>query len=270
MANWNLFVDKLLKLEGGYQSSTKDRGNWACPKSNDGYWAKRSGNSYVCADGKTATLIGTKYGIAAPTLCAWRGRMVTMPEMKDLTKSEAVKIYKSEFWLANRIDEISDQSLAEIFCDGCVNHGSGFGVRMMQQTLNDVFGESLAEDGGVGTLTLAAIERHNAHAVFNAYRQKRLDWYISQRNDSFNSGFVNGWLSRMEKFPLFVGDLTTPPAEDKGWFLLWLMSVPASVHSAPARKDAALLLLCVGLLVMIGWLAYREIKLKKKLTFHLH
>lgn len=267
MANWNLFADKLLKIEGGYQANPNDRGNYACPPK--GAWAKRSGSSYVCENGSAPVLIGTKYGVAAPNLCALRGRMVTKADMQSFTKSEATAFFKNEFWLGNRIGEISDQPLAEIFCDGCVNHGSGFGVKMMQQVLNDQFGENLAEDGGVGTLTLAAIERHNAHAIFNAYRQRRIDWYKSQIGDARNGTFVNGWLARMEKFPVFIGDLTTAPSEAKGWLRLWFMSVPASVHSAAARKDAVLLLLCVGLLVLIGWLVYREIKLKKKLSINL-
>lgn len=255
MANWNLFQEKLLKIEGGYQAHENDRGNYVCP---DGSWAKlnKETDRYECKDGKPAKLVGTKYGIAAPVLSDWLGRVATVSGMKNLSLSKAKEIYRQNFWHKNRIGEINDQKLAEIYADGVVNHGSGFGTRMMQQVLNDEFGQDLKVDGAVGSFTLAAINSQNPFALHNAYKQKRLRWYNSQRNHPKNHAFVDGWLKRMQKFPEFTQNAIVTVGEKKkdrcGVICHFAQSVPAAVHSPQARREVALAFLFSILIILIG------------------
>ena len=214
MANWNLFREKLLKIEGGYQDHENDRGNYVCP---DGSWAKlnKDTDRYECKNGKPPKLVGTKYGIAAPVLSDWLGRVATVSDMKNLKLATAERIFRENFWNKNRIGEISDQVLAEIFADAVINHGSGFGTRMMQQVLNDGFGQSLKVDGAMGSFTLGALNSQNPFALHNAFKQKRIKWYNSQRSHPKNHAFVNGWMKRMEKFPSYSENAIVTVGEQK-------------------------------------------------------
>ena len=142
MAAFNLFIDKLLQLEAGYQDNKNDRGNYN-------------------ADGQ---LVGTKFGISAPKLEAYYKRTISRADMLDLPKSVAISIYGAD-WKRHRLNEFESQELAEVVFDGIVNHGPGSksvdgGVTLLQKALN-AFGDKLVVDGVIGSKTLAAVSKQN-------------------------------------------------------------------------------------------------------------
>ena len=122
----------LFAHEGGYSGDRHDSGNWSSGKAGVGQ------------------LIGTKYGIAAPTLIANRRGKVTAEDMKNLTREEAVRIYKAQYWDTVRGDDLP-AGVDYCVYDYSVNSGPGRAARELQR----VVGASV--DGVIGPATLNAV-----------------------------------------------------------------------------------------------------------------
>lgn len=149
------------RIIAGYQDLYNDKGNWSSNQVGVG------------------SLIGTNRSIAAPTLIAWRGRMVSKAEMEALTITEAMQIYKIKYWDKIQGDLIQSQALADILADMKSSAG-GNAIKEIQGTLND-FGENLSMDGAFGLASLQALNRQimrvgQAH-VFNAFRERMIAYY---------------------------------------------------------------------------------------------
>jgi type VI secretion system secreted protein VgrG len=191
MASFDVAAPKVLKLEGGYQDNKYDLGNYVC---RGGAWAKKP-YPYTCSDGSEPVLIGTKYGIAAPTLYKYLGRMPSVQEMKNLDKADAYRIYGMGYWEPLKADRINNQQIAEIFFDAAIHIGTTGAIRLMQQVLN------VAVDGIVGSQTLGAINSFNGKALFEAYKEARKDYYDRViANNPANEVFRQGWYNRLKKF----------------------------------------------------------------------
>lgn len=215
MASFTTYQSKLLEAEGGYNGDAADLGNWLCGTS----WARRSGGSFVCSDGSAPAFVGTNHGIAAPTLAAWRRRKVTEAQMRALTQREALAILKSSFWDANRISEIRSQAVAEIFADHIINASAATATRMMQEVLRDL-GKDVTVDKVVGSETIKAINKLPEDKVYNAYRKKRIDFYYSLNNGTYQTG----WINRIERyFPVLPAGYRS--AAGSGDILLWLLVI---------------------------------------------
>lgn len=184
MASFDLAAPKILKVEGGYQNMSADRGNY---------------NVYD-RNGKRVTRglqAGTNWGISAMWLSGNLKREVSVAEMRSLTKSQALNYYKRFFWNHVRADQINDQLLADLVFDTVVNHGTGGGTKHIQIALNTL-GKNLSVDGGFGNLTFAALTSSNPVDAFNAIRNRRLWWY----NNLGQVEFRKGWNNRMKMFPV--------------------------------------------------------------------
>lgn len=133
MADFNLAYKKTARSEGGYTDNSSDNGNWTGGIVGSGY------------------LIGTKYGISAPRLMEYLGRVPTVAEMKNLQPSTAKAIMKIDYWDVVRGDEIKDQASAEQIFDAAINSGPSQSVKLAQRTLG------LSETGHMDTATLNAL-----------------------------------------------------------------------------------------------------------------
>ena len=107
MADFSISQGLVSVAEGAYGNDPKDAGNY-------------TGGAVGVGD-----LIGTKYGISAPTLSNFLGRTATVSDMQNLTYNTALQIYKANYWNIIGGDEISSQSIANITYDGAVNEGVG-------------------------------------------------------------------------------------------------------------------------------------------------
>jgi lysozyme family protein len=149
------------RIIAGYQDLYNDKGNWSSNKIGVG------------------SLIGTNRSIAAPTLIAWRGRMVSKSEMEALSITEAIQIYKAKYWNKIQGDSIQSQALADILADMKSSAG-GNAVKEMQGTLND-FGERLSVDGAFGLSSLQVLNRQIRRVgearIFNAFRDRMIAYY---------------------------------------------------------------------------------------------
>lgn len=93
------------ELEAGYSNDREDTGNW------------------VEVPGYGMRFIGTNHGISAPILQKHLGRIPKREDMQNLSYQTALKIYKKDYWDAQNLSLICDQSVANIIYDGCVNQG---------------------------------------------------------------------------------------------------------------------------------------------------
>lgn len=118
MANFKI-ADKLTrKSEGGYTGDADDNGNWTGGKKNVG------------------VLIGTKYGISAPVLMAYLGKIPTVAEMKNLSEETVEKIYIKNYWTPIRGNEITNQDIANDIYDMAVNSGVGTAIILAKRARN--------------------------------------------------------------------------------------------------------------------------------------
>jgi len=223
---------KILELEGGYQNNDMDSGNY---------------NS-------RGQLVGTKYGISAPILESWLGRVPSAADMKGLSQAVAMEIYKKWFWDKNQLGEIANQALAEIVFDATIQHGPGSsgktgGITMLQSTLNQKFGEKLKVDGRIGTATLSAVDQHHPGVLHNLYKDRRAQYYQDiVTSKPQQSGFLQGWLNRLEKFP-DQSEEGAVTASGNNRIFYFLQSAKYILHSPAAQREWGLFLLIVVALV---------------------
>lgn len=155
------FIDRLLAHEGGYSADRNDPGNWTGG-------AKGVGQ-----------LKGTKFGIAAntyPTL-----------DIKNLTREQAIEIYRRDFWLRAKCDQMPRAAAFQLL-DGAVNSGIGQAARWLQRAA------SVADDGLIGPMTLAAIKRMDPNDLVLRFNAQRLDFMTRLKNWPHHGA---GWVRRI-------------------------------------------------------------------------
>lgn len=129
----------------------------------------------------------TKHGITRATLSRFRGRPVSVEDVRALTREEAGTIYRRLYWEPIRGAELPAGIDLALF-DFAVNSGPDRAVRRLQ----DVLG--VPADGIVGPRTLAAARNAEAADVIRRLTRARL---------AFLSGlaswpiFGRGWRSRV-------------------------------------------------------------------------
>ena len=112
-------------------------------------------------------------------------------DIKNLTKDGAKDIYRKDYWDKNKVDEVPDD-LKHIFFDMCVNQGRGRAVKILQQAAN-AKGAGLKVDGGMGPMTIAAMEGVELQRV-RAYRIKYYADLVTRKPDL--ERFYFGWFRR--------------------------------------------------------------------------
>lgn len=120
----------------------------------------------------------TKYGISK--------RAYPEINIADLTREQAIDIYRKDYWEPIHGDSIP-WPLALFVFDSAVNQGTHAAIRMMQKALGT------NDDGVIGTTTLGLLgnAREWHAAKFMAIRARR--YAMSSNFDAFG----DGWLTRM-------------------------------------------------------------------------
>lgn len=117
MAKFEIAYSLTAVNEGGYTNHQEDSGNWSGGKVGVGI------------------LVGTNLGISAPVLSKYLGRTAAVNDMKNLSVTVAMDIYKKNYWNAIRGDEINSQQKANSIYDSAVNMGVGTSIGLVQDTL---------------------------------------------------------------------------------------------------------------------------------------
>ena len=117
--------------------------------------------------------------------------------ISNLTKNQAIDIYKTLYWDELHLDKITAQSVSSKILDSCVNIGLKGGIICLQRAIRSATGDLLDEDGILGSVTINAINDAPAASLLSAYRAELANYYrrIVERRPS-QSVFLSGWLAR--------------------------------------------------------------------------
>lgn len=173
MANFNLFIPILQKVEGGYQNLSGDGGNF---------------NSL-------GQRVGTNHGISARFYEDIIGRPPTVADMKAITLSKAKSLYKKYFWDDVHGDSLINQSVANLIADHAVNSGESPIGTIVQRILKNDFNKNIVVDGDIGPKTAAAINSVNQQSLFTKIKAARASYYYSLGGE-----FLSSWLNRLKEF----------------------------------------------------------------------
>ena len=104
-ASWNAALAFVFSVEGGFTDDPVDPGG------------------------------ATNLGITHDELAKWRGRAVTIDDMRDLGKDEAAAIYRANYWTISRCADLAPGVDLIVF-DAAVNTGNGRSARLLQAALD--------------------------------------------------------------------------------------------------------------------------------------
>lgn len=175
MANFNKYIPKLERAEGGWSDHPND--------------------------------VPTNRGITITTFKKYGADLnndgiIDKADLRLLGRLQALNIYKYEYWDRIFADEIQNQDVAETYMDMAVNSGLIQATKLLQRELNEQ-GHVLAVDGIIGVKTLAALNSPNTNQnqLFNDYNDAREDFYQNLAdNNSKYAPFLTGWLNRVALF----------------------------------------------------------------------
>lgn len=163
--NTNDIIDGILLREGGFVDHEADRGG------------------------------PTKYGITQATLTDWRGRKVSVDDVRSLTEREARDMYRETYIVRPGFLSIQSEAVRVLVVDCAVNHGVLRAVKMLQHAAH-VF-----TDGILGPNTIAAVNRMTPTALYRRLCAARVRLYgeIITKNPS-QAVFAAGWANRAAEF----------------------------------------------------------------------
>jgi lysozyme family protein len=166
-------AQKFVKLvEGGYTQNKSDDGNFVKTP-----YGRR--------------LVGTNYGISAPVLYNWLGKLPTKEDMKNLTYEDALKIYKKEYWDRYKINEYQNQSIATLIYDGAVNQGPGAMDKIIKKATLE---QSLEIKNFYNINDIKNINELDQEKLFNDIKKYREERYKSSKG---RKTYLKGWLNRL-------------------------------------------------------------------------
>lgn len=133
MASFLISYGKTAKNEGSYTNDHDDNGNWTGGKINSGM------------------LIGSNYGISAPVLMKYLGKIPSVFDMKNISMDLVQKIYREDYWNKMRGDEIRSQEVANSIYDSCVNMGCYTAIKLAQRAAG-LFESGIMDDSTLSIL----------------------------------------------------------------------------------------------------------------------
>lgn len=164
MADINKVISHIFQVEGGFVNLKADKGG------------------------------PTSMGITQKTLEGYRGRKVTVDEVKNLTKYEATLIYKKNYWDKLKLDQVNSQSVADMLMDFAVNSGVSKAAKVVQGLVG------VSQDGIIGPKTIEAINKENPKDLFQKLWDYRNNYYESiVRNNPSQKVFLKGWKNRLNR-----------------------------------------------------------------------
>ena len=170
-------AQKLVKtVEAGYSDDRGDTGNW------------------ITIPGYGQRFVGTNHGISAPILQEYLGRYPKKEDMMNLSHQTALKIYKSKYWNEQNLSEFSNQSIANIIYDGCVNQGQS-AMRSLMRDLYSKNGIEIGDDDPFAKSSIEKINKLNQSKLFNTIKDLRGGLY---RQAATWKRHGEGWMNRLE------------------------------------------------------------------------
>ena len=137
----------------------------------------------------------TNWGITKKTLQLWRDAPVTLADVQNLSKAEALAIYKERYFCGPKIDTLP-KSLHAIVLDDAVLSGPVSAIKRLQRCLPQA-----TVDGIIGPQTRSLAMSASKYALRVLLVRNRVERYcrIVQR-DTSQVVFLVGWVRRAMRF----------------------------------------------------------------------
>jgi lysozyme family protein len=163
LSNWQKSFELMLQSEGGYSDDQRDSGNHL-------------------SDGRQGS---TMLGVTQYNWENWIGHEITQDQMKKLTPDDVKPFYKKKFWDVCKCDDMPS-GIDYLIFEFAVNAGCGGSAKVLQHAVGVV------PDGGIGPLTLAAVNSHSPAELIEKFSQAKEDFYRSLSNfDVYGVGWLN-------------------------------------------------------------------------------
>ena len=130
----------------------------------------------------------TKYGISK--------RDYQNLDIINLTVDQAIQIYQTDYWNKCRLDNVNNQTLADIIFILAVNVGVVEAVKIVQRAILHCFEMSspLKIDGICGSVTIHYINLCESAWLLDALRIEECQYYLSiVDHDCTQEIFLRGW-----------------------------------------------------------------------------
>jgi lysozyme family protein len=157
ISNWQKAFEQMLSSEGGYVNHPSDPGGM------------------------------TNLGVTKRVWEEWVGRESNEKEMRSLTPDMVESLYKRKFWDACKCDDLPN-GIDYLVFDFAVNAGPGRSAKILQTAIG------VPADGGIGPITLAAVNAQEPDVLIEKFSQAKEDFYRSL--NTFDT-FGKGWLNRV-------------------------------------------------------------------------
>lgn len=117
-------------------------------------------------------------------------------DIRNLTREQAIEIYRRDWWERLRLGEIRDPDLAAKILDLSINVGREVGAKLLQRSLRAA-GRQVTVDGFIGPETLEAANAAEPKVVLAALRSEAAGYYrlLVAQNPKLRV-FETGWLNR--------------------------------------------------------------------------
>jgi lysozyme family protein len=149
MDRFDIYIERVLSHEAGYVNHPNDPGG------------------------------ETKWGISK--------RSYPHLNIKDLTRAQAIEIYRKDFWMP-LFDAYLHTAVAYQVLDSAVNHGMGNTRRFLQRAVD------VADDGILGKITLAALRSADVNDLLMNFLAERIEFMTKL---STWISFGKGWMRRI-------------------------------------------------------------------------
>jgi lysozyme family protein len=157
----------------------------------------------------------TQMGITHATLREWRDGPVTEDDVKNLTRREAMAIYRANYWNVVHADQLPAGVDLVVF-DMAVNAGPARAAKLLQNIVG------VPADGVVGPKTLSATLRHTPGVLVASYSAARMRFY---RRLSTWRTFGTGWTRRVRETEDHALSMTRSETTSRGGFWRWLVDL---------------------------------------------
>ncbi len=131
-------------------------------------------------------------GITLKFINAVVDKTATENYIKNLTVEQAKDIYLKYFWLAIKLDKIKNDKVAGLIFYLGVNCGTPSAIMMVQRSCN-ILGKVVKVDGGMGPLTLAAINFLDPLKLYNEICNQAEARYRDIAKTPLQAPFLTGW-----------------------------------------------------------------------------
>lgn len=121
----------------------------------------------------------TRYGVSK--------RSYPDEDIANLTLERAKALYKRDFWDRAQCDKLPQALAFQVF-DAAVNSGIGQSIRFLQRAVG------VADDGQLGPLSIAAIQRRDCSEIIARFNAERLEFMTKL---SVWDQFGRGWARRI-------------------------------------------------------------------------